>query len=184
MPFSYLALGLCGWLAVLTDATIATPAFTQPFRLNDIGRDATGAVVVEYQSRPEAYHLLQSGTVLPSVNLPVAARLGIEGSDELRDGTGIEAKVFYQVLEIPLDQPRDTDGDGIDDVYELERPAQLNPLDAADASQLAPGGGGKAYLQDYVEQRAPLTTPSDTSPFTRAAVSMGGRAKSTFLSVH
>ncbi|MBE7499886.1 MAG: Ig-like domain-containing protein [Verrucomicrobiales bacterium] len=72
---------------------------------------------------------------------------------------------FYQVLLMPREAPRDTDGDGLDDVFELERPESLNPLDPADAGRPAPGAGGKTWLELYTELRAPLTTVADMSPF-------------------
>ena len=57
---------------------------------------------------------------------------------------------FYIIERISVFGPRDTDGDGIDDVFELERPDLLNPLDPTDAD-MDPDGDGMTNLEDYFE---------------------------------
>jgi hypothetical protein len=49
---------------------------------------------------------------------------------------------------VPIAHPLDSDGDGIDDVYELRHPPFLNPLDASDANQDF-DGDGHSNLEDY-----------------------------------
>ena len=48
--------------------------------------------------------------------------------------------LFYKVGAVPIDQPFDTDGDGMHDVYEMEFPF-LNPLDHLDESEDFDGDG-------------------------------------------
>lgn len=54
---------------------------------------------------------------------------------------------FWRVRSVSVFGPPDTDGDGIDDVFELEHPI-LNPLDPTDA-ELDPDGNGLTFLQEY-----------------------------------
>jgi hypothetical protein len=54
---------------------------------------------------------------------------------------------FFQARAISIFAPEDTDGDGIDDLYELRHPV-LNPLDPYDAA-LDPDNNGQTYLQEY-----------------------------------
>ena len=55
---------------------------------------------------------------------------------------------FYRVVRVPLDRPLDTDGDGIDDVYELRRGSFLDPLDPLDAGQDFDGDGA-SNLEEF-----------------------------------
>lgn len=54
---------------------------------------------------------------------------------------------FFQARAISIFASEDTDGDGIDDLYEIRHPV-LNPLDRYDA-QLDPDNNGQNYLQEY-----------------------------------
>lgn len=56
---------------------------------------------------------------------------------------------FYRVRSASVFTPLDTDGDGIDDIYELLRPGILDPLDPSDAD-LDPDGNGLNHLQEYL----------------------------------
>ncbi len=135
----------------------------QEFPITGALRDPGGTVAIEHRSRADAYYLLQHGADLPGTELAVDARLGVDGVGTLRH-TSAPQTGFYQVLQIPREAPRDTDRDGIDDVFELEHPQDLSPLRAEDAALLAPGAGGKSWLVVYHEQRSPLTTLAGTSP--------------------
>lgn len=152
-----------GWMALLVGGWLGAPAVAQALRLTEIHRDGTGSVVVKHQARTGAYYLLQRGTSLRDISLPVAAQLGTAGVATLRDNTALAATGFYRLLEIPLTQPRDTDGDGIDDVYELELVGQLNPLDPTDAG-LDPDGNGLSFLQEYQRDGRIVTRIVKTSP--------------------
>lgn len=151
-------------LAAFTAVLAGSWGLAQPFHVLDVRRDGTGTVTIEHQARTNAYYLLEYGPTVPLGATVVDARLGADGVGTVEHraapGTG-----FYRVLEVPQSAPRDTDGDGIDDVWELERPANLNPLNPADAAQPAPGAGARTWLEVYTELRAPLTTVEETSPF-------------------
>jgi hypothetical protein len=152
------------WSLRAVPVLVAWAAAAQALRVTDIRRDASGAVTVELPGRAEAYYLLQRGLALPDINVPVAARLGAAETLTLRDPAATAAAAFYRVLELPRSNPRDTDGDGIDDVYELARPGELNPLDATDAGRPVPDGSGLTYLQQYLRDGRRVTRIVRTSP--------------------
>lgn len=151
------------WFAILIGGLAGASVRAQSIRLTEIRREA-GSVVVTFQAETNAYYLLQHGAALPNLSNTVAASLGVSGNGTLRHTNASGATGFYRAIELPLDEPRDSDGDVIDDVYELQT-AGLNPFNPADALQSAPGGGGRTYLDIYREQRSPLTRLAETSPF-------------------
>jgi hypothetical protein len=59
-------------------------------------------------------------------------------------------KGFFRAIPYGKNAPLDSDGDGIDDMYELIHRDILNPLDPRDGSKLAPGGGGLTNYQVYL----------------------------------
>ena len=64
------------------------------------------------------------------------------------------AAAFYRVRQIPIAQPLDSYGDGIDDVYELRHAGFLNTLDGSDAGQDF-DGDGRSNLEEYREGTEP-----------------------------
>ncbi len=60
------------------------------------------------------------------------------------------AQAFFRLKGIPNYAPDDSDGDGIDDIWELEH--GLNPLDPADANLPSTTVGGMTNLQVYRAQ--------------------------------
>lgn len=155
-----LVLGVLGACA----AILGSRSLAQVFPVTDIRRDGTG-VVIEHLGQADAYYLLERGATVTDLGTTVAARLGTDGIQSIRDPHASGAADFYRVLQLPRSQPRDTDRDGLDDVFELDRPADLDPLNPADADQPAPGAGGQTWFEVYTAIRAPLATLADTSPF-------------------
>jgi hypothetical protein len=132
----------------------------QEFRITAVHIDSD-RVRVEHPSDNQSYFILFRGETVTQVNRPVAMALGNGGTGVLIDPAPAEAMAFYQVRRIPLNAPRDTDADGIDDVYELLN--GLNPLDPDDGSQIAPTG--RTWLEQYLLDTAlALTTLAATSP--------------------
>ncbi|MBX3747825.1 MAG: Ig-like domain-containing protein [Verrucomicrobiae bacterium] len=155
------------WLVLalsLAGGSLVPPLGAQTFRLSEIRREPGGAVVVAFHAKPTSYYLLQRGESLPSLATPVTLILGTGSSASLRDPAAPLSSAFYRVLEYPIDRPADTDGDGIDDVFELQTDG-LDPLNPSDASLPAPGAGGRTWLDLYLELRLPLTTLAESSPF-------------------
>ena len=64
----------------------------------------------------------------------------------------LQPQCFFRVGELSVFSPRDTDGDGIDDVYELQHPGLLDPLDPTDAWKVSSGSGLSNYAE-YLRDR-------------------------------
>src|SRR6185503_15077677 len=71
---------------------------------------------------------------------PVAATLYVSTNGVLADpnAVNLSQNAFYRVQGVPVSQPLDSDGDGLDDVYELIRPLYLNPLNPGDGPTAPP----------------------------------------------
>jgi len=94
-----------------------------------------GSITFDYPSDAASYFILLRGTNLFDIQQPVGIKLGTNSVDSLADvSQGSPPKVgFYRLRQVPLTQALDSDGDGIDDVYEL-RHSFLNPLVKADGA--------------------------------------------------
>jgi hypothetical protein len=110
-------------------------------------------LVVHYPSDPECYHTTFFQPALHQAPVPVAVVLGHDGEDEIPHDPGPLEEGYYRVRRLPLDAPADTDGDGIDDVYELTY-AFLDPLDAGDAAA-DQDGDGMSNLTEYEQGTDP-----------------------------
>ena len=87
---------------------------------------------VTYDSSPDHYHILYRGTSLDTMDRPVRMKLGNEGgTDVMRDTVPLKRQAFYRVHRVPIDEPLDTDGDGLTDVEELQLPDTQHPLNPA-----------------------------------------------------
>ena len=80
--------------------------------------------------------------------VPVRGTLSAGAFTSVEDGSARGQSVFYRVREVPLITPLDLDQDGIDDVYELNRPELLNPLYNVDAQDDF-DGDGLTNLEEY-----------------------------------
>ncbi len=93
------------------------------FRILGVSIDGQGRVRVEHESEPASYYVLRRGVDAGAIAQPVALGLGGVSPGALTDPGPIPAtQGFYRVQQIPSESPLDTDGDGMDDVFELLRP--------------------------------------------------------------
>jgi len=128
------------WLA----AVIATTGIC---RASTLSIQPTNPETLELHlpSNPIYYFYLQQSTDLRhftpfSMVLGDAARTWTLSTEEIPSR-------FFTLRQISLFAPEDTDGDGIDDLYELRHPI-LNPLDPTDGD-LDPDNNGLTHLQEY-----------------------------------
>ena len=132
----------------------ATVLGDEPFRITRINLAPGGEVTVEVPSDLDHYYVLHQNPDLGEVTTPVDIALGTQGSTQLRDpNSAFPARSFFTVERIPLALPRDSDGDGIDDAYELLHSTFLHPLDSGDASG-DPDNNGLTHLQEYLQSRS------------------------------
>lgn len=103
-------------------------------------------VTVEFAENPGAYYLLEYSADLINWRI-VDASLGIASVLDIRDAL---SRNYFRAIPLSLYSPQDTDGDGMDDVYELNRSTLLDPLNPNDGS-LDPDGNGLTTYQEYLK---------------------------------
>jgi concanavalin A-like lectin/glucanase superfamily protein/thrombospondin type 3 repeat protein len=86
--------------------------------------------------------------------------LGTEGNWHDSNVMARSLQHYYRVVARDLDQPLDSDGDGIDDVYELRHPEMLNPLTPSDGEE-DPDLDGLSNEREYREGSDPEDADSD-----------------------
>ncbi len=119
-------------------------SFGDAFPVSNIDANGGGGTTVSHASAGNFYFvLLREG-------VPVAISLGTDGTGTLVDpATPPEmSSQAYEVVSIPVALARDHDGDGLDDVFELEFAAILDPFDPADAARDSDGDGA-TNLEEY-----------------------------------
>ena len=172
--FSHIRLSSVRWLTwfswvVLT--TLLPRAGAQDFRIDQVTLDSQGRPQVRVAGDVDSYFVLVRGSALASISSAVDVRLNGGAETTLRDPnvSSVQQAAFYRVKKVLLTGPEDSDGDGIDDVYELRRPVFLNPLDPADANEDYDGDGqsNRAEYQagtDPAGGVAPVTFMSSPAP--------------------
>lgn len=151
----------------------ALPAFAQTFSITQFGVEEGGGVQITHESDGASYYILYRGSDLFTISAPRALHLGAVASQQFNDSAPGQTAVFYRILKIPQSQPRDVDGDGIDDLYELRHPGILNALNSQDAT-LDSDSDGISNLEEYRRGTDPagggggpilLTAPDSNSTF-------------------
>jgi hypothetical protein len=148
---------VCTGMVFLGDLNAASEALF-PARLE---LDAEGRSVVRHEANAEAYYILYRGTDVTQIVSAVDMALGIPVEGQLLDGATGSSTAFYQVREVPLASPLDTDGDGLDDVWELRFRKPRAALNSADANE-DHDGSGSPDLADYQLPIASFTAATST----------------------
>ncbi len=126
---------------------------------------------VSYSGDAGSYYMLERSADLSGFDEVVDMELGSDGDSILSDAfLALDAAGYYRIASVRRDFPLDVDGDGIDDVFELENPGVLDPFDPADAD-LDPDGDQRTNLEEYRDRTDPAVADNrateirETSPF-------------------
>jgi hypothetical protein len=150
-------------LAAITLSTWVAPAAAQEFRVTAISLDPENRPRLEFPSNTNSYYVLYRGYEVTNITTPIALVLGADANGALVDAgspTNSTLPRFYRLREIPIAQPADTDGDLIDDLYELDRPSILNPLVTADGGE-DPDNDDLTNAEEYFASTNPALADSD-----------------------
>lgn len=125
-------------------------------KISDIRLETDGRATVTVAAAASSYYVLYRGEVVTDIRLVSQLGLGAAGSVQLTDSQAPApaAARFYRVEQVPLSAPKDSDGDGIDDVYELQRRAFLDPLVKIDSAQDT-DADGVPDLEEYRQNTDP-----------------------------
>jgi len=111
---------------------------------------ANGVLQLSLPPNPSAYYTLEWSADLRSFT-PVGMSLGNSGAAWAYTVRMGAQPGFFRVQTHSVFSPVDTDGDGIDDLYELQHPGCLNPTNYYDASQPCLTNGMSNY-QFYLHE--------------------------------
>ena len=144
-----------GWLALALGLACGCVGrgWAQGFRITGIdARD--GRIAVRHEASGGFHHLLQRVDLRTGAQTVVGVGASVSGTGLLEDVKPLAEAGYYRVTRVPNDGPGDSDGDGIDDLYEVGRPG-YNPLDPSDALQVS-GQTGRTRLEDYLRDETNL----------------------------
>src|SRR5437868_12679080 len=96
---------------------LAFSGLSQEFRITDIAI-GVGKVNVRHAANTNFYYILYRGDVITNIVFPTDIQLATTNIGQLSDSTLTNGpgNAYYRVLQVPLNHPLDSDGDGIDDV--------------------------------------------------------------------
>ena len=149
-----------GFAGVLVLTLCVFELCAQEFRITAVRLNDEGQLTVTHQSALNYYYLLYQGPSPTNITQVAAMALGQAGSGQLTDPARADGASYYLVRQVPQAQSLDVDGDGLPDVYELQRENYLNPLNPVDA-RLDYDGDGKSNLQEFRDGSDPADLPPD-----------------------
>ncbi len=109
-------------------------------------------VQLEIQSAAEFYYVLRvRHDSSSSFDILSSITLGQEGTTNITEGTHSYPKEHYQITQYAINNPADTDGDGIDDIIEYNNVPTQSPLNAAPSINAE---DGYTSLDDFTRFRS------------------------------
>ena len=126
-----------------------SPGFSQDLQPDDVALDPNWRLTVRTPAAGTDYFILRRGVSLGTIQRAVGMALGRTVPGVVVDRVpALEEAAFYRLQKVSQDDPLDTDGDGVDDVFELRNASILDPLEKADAVK-DPDGDGASTLEEY-----------------------------------
>ncbi|MCB1125341.1 MAG: Ig-like domain-containing protein, partial [Verrucomicrobiae bacterium] len=146
-------------LRILLAAWLASPVglLAGDLRITEVMVGADGTVRVTHDREAGSYYVLKRGEDVTAIQSAV----GVVGEGagpntfQYHPPAGSDHG-FFVVEQVPVGAPLDSDGDGIDDLYELARPDFLDPTNPNDAA-LDYDGDGKTNKEEYDDGTDPAS---------------------------
>lgn len=127
------------------------------FSVSKLEIDPRGIPTIEVPILESNYYVLIRKDLKTGMETAVQVILPENGTSKLTmsDPSAIgQTNGFYRVKQIDIATPKDSDGDGIDDLFELNHPLLLNPTDPSDAAEDADLDGA-SNLAEYLAPSNP-----------------------------
>jgi hypothetical protein len=143
-------------------------------KISDIRLETDGRAKVTVAADASSYYVLYRGEVVTDIRLVSQLGLGAAGSVQLTDSQAPApaAARFYRVEQVPLSAPKDSDEDGIDDVYELQRRGFLDPLVKIDPAQDT-DADGVTDVEEYRQNTDPTVANAAAPSISLIAPTLG-----------
>jgi hypothetical protein len=126
------------WIGSLAGRAVPTPN-EEPFRVQRAGMDSRYRAQFEVQTNPDYYYQLLRSRDPQNLGMTVDMRLGTGSFLPMLDSVPSLEKAFFRVRRVPLANPMDSDGDGINDVVELLNLPGMNPFNPSRSIAFADG---------------------------------------------
>ncbi|HVR37185.1 MAG TPA: Ig-like domain-containing protein, partial [Methylomirabilota bacterium] len=181
--------GALSWLAAVV-LLLPSSLLAQGFLVTEIRELPDGRVSFLHEAATDSYYILYRGRDVTTILEPADIALGPGPQGELLDEPPPAGELYYRILKVSRSKPRDTDGDGIHDVFELTYPSVLNPFDPLDAF-LDPDGDGFTNREESQAGTDPgtfsgvrITSPEPgTTLASPTSVNLAASAESSIVSV-
>ena len=112
--------------------------------------NANGQVQLEINAKANHYYILKvKENQAPGLEIPTSMTLGKSGKLILSEPLGALSKDEYLVFEYPVNNPADTDDDGIDDITEYNNIPDQSPINAAESIGIQDGVVYMDSFSDY-----------------------------------
>src|SRR6516225_3162288 len=134
-PVFCLGISPAMWCALGLGLAGLSQALAQPFRIESSQLGPQSQPSFSLPPDTNSYYRLLGGA--QTTNLQEVIALSLTNTLVAPQAPTNASQFFYRAQRIALAAPHDSDGDGIDDLWELAN--GLDPLDPSDAAQVAPG---------------------------------------------
>lgn len=157
---------------LLLAAGISTPSTVAQAELRVLGTELTddGRLRIRHSAPADHYFILLSGADAARIVTPIGFQLPGPSAGVMEAGLVGSGARFFRVRAVPTTEPLDTDGDSLNDLFELQSAPWLNPLDAQDAA-LDPDEDGLTNYEEYLRGSDPGTPNELVSTYTSSPAS-------------
>lgn len=101
--------------------------------------DKNGQAEIEIEADADLYYVLYTKHSSMSPEFAVSITSGIDGDLKLKESLGAYPEEQYRVQAFQKSSPGDIDGDGIDDLAEMDRAGEFSPLNPAQRISIGDG---------------------------------------------